>query len=138
MSALASRLTKRVLGRVPSFTECPGTSLGRRVERIRPVFPRPANGYGGPKITAVLWRAGKCLRQNTMARGMHDHPLRFRVTRKYQVATNSRRTRTMQNHVQNQTFTADYPHPVRKEGSIERAFRTCIPKKLWDGRRLCA
>ncbi|WP_274532452.1 IS3 family transposase [Sulfobacillus thermosulfidooxidans] len=84
----------------------------RRVERIRAVFTASGERYGSPKITAVLRREGERIRQKTVARLMHDHRLRSRVTRKYKATTNSRHTLPVHENVLNQTFTADRPHAV--------------------------
>ncbi|WP_081503134.1 IS3 family transposase [Sulfobacillus thermosulfidooxidans] len=79
---------------------------------MRAVFTASGERYGSPKITAVLRREGERISQKTVARLMHDHRLRSRVTRKYKATTNSRHTLPVHENVLNQTFTADRPHAV--------------------------
>ncbi|WP_158026930.1 IS3 family transposase [Sulfobacillus thermosulfidooxidans] len=53
------------------------------------MFTASRERYGSPKLdlTAVSRREGESIRQKTVARLMHDHRLRSRVTRKYQATT---------------------------------------------------
>ena len=82
----------------------------RWLDRIRTAHQRSHQRYGSPKIHATLQGAGELVSARTIARLMQRHRIASKVSRRYVVTTNSKRTPPPAPNRLNRQFIAHQPN----------------------------
>lgn len=78
--------------------------------RIRSAHQQSRNRYGSPKVHAILHSQGELVSVSTVARIMHKHGIVSKISRKYKVTTQSKRTPPPAPNRLRQQFTITRPN----------------------------